>query len=57
MLRTWFGRFAGRAEVAFAVEGCTGWRLVVEEMVTARTTPHLAEPADAATQRGRKQRA
>jgi len=57
VLRTWFDRFAGRADVAFAVEGCTGWRFVVEEMVAAGIAPHLAEPADTATQRGRKKRA
>ncbi len=32
VLREWLGRFQGRADVAFAVEGCTGWRFVVEEM-------------------------
>src|SRR6266540_1616301 len=46
VLRGWFGRFAGHADVAFAVEGCTGWRFVVEEMVAAGVAPHLAEPAD-----------
>ena len=25
-LRAWLARFAGRDDVAFAVEGCTGWR-------------------------------
>jgi transposase len=25
-LRAWLARFAGREDVAFAVEGCTGWR-------------------------------
>ena len=39
------------------MEGCTGWRFVVEEMVAAGVEPHLAEPADTATQRGRKKRA
>ncbi len=39
VLRGWFGRFAGRADVAFAVEGCTGWRFVVEEMIAARRSP------------------
>ncbi len=35
-LRGWLGgRFGGRDDVAFAVEGCTGWRFVVEEMVRA----------------------
>jgi transposase len=27
-LRAWLARFAGREDVAFAVEGCTGWRYV-----------------------------
>jgi transposase len=56
-LREWLGRFAGRGDVAFAVEGCTGWRFVVEELVRAGVAPHLAEPADTAAQRGRKKRA
>ena len=50
-------RFDGRDEVAFAVEGCTGWRFVVEELTRARVEPHLAEPADTANLRGRKKRA
>ena len=31
-LRGWLGRFAGRGDVAFAFEGCTGWRYVAEEL-------------------------
>ena len=27
-LRAWLARFADREDVAFAVEGCTGWRYV-----------------------------
>ena len=27
-LRAWLARFAGRDDVRFAVEGCTGWRYV-----------------------------
>jgi transposase len=57
VLREWLGRFKGQEDVAFAVEGCTGWRFVVEELVRAGVEPHLAEPADTATQRGRKKRA
>jgi transposase len=57
MLRQWLQRFAGRSDVLFAVEGCTGWRFVVEELLRAGVEPHLAEPADTATQRGRKKRA
>jgi len=36
------------------VEGCTGWRFVVEELAAAGAQAHLAEPADTATARGRK---
>ena len=36
MLRDWLEQFAGRADVTFAVEGCTGWRFVVEELQAAR---------------------
>jgi transposase len=56
-LREWISRFAGRDDVTLAVEGCTGWRFVVEELLRAGVEPHLAEPADTATQRGRKERA
>ncbi len=56
-LRNWLQRFEGRDDVAFAVEGCTGWRFVVEELVRAKVEPHLAEPADTANLRGRKKRA
>ena len=34
-LRAWLARFAGRGDVAFAVEGCTGWRYVAEELAAA----------------------
>lgn len=57
-LRDWLtGRFSGHAEVGFAVEGCTGWRFIAEELRRAGIEPHLAEPADTATLRGRKKRA
>ena len=56
-LRSWLGRFAGRSDVAFALEGCTGWRFVAEELARAGSEAHLAEPADTAKERGRKQRA
>jgi len=57
VLQSWLGRFAGRDDVAFAVEGCTGWRFVVEELAAAEIRAHLAEPADTAAARGRKKRA
>jgi transposase len=43
--------------VALAVEGCTGWRYVVEEIVAAGFEAHLAEPADTQAARGRKRHA
>lgn len=56
-LHGWLHRFAGRSEVAFALEGCTGWRYVVEEMHRAGILTHLAEPAETAARRGPKRRA
>jgi len=56
-LRAWLSRFAGQADVQFALEGCTGWRYVVEELLAAGITPHLAEPADTAALRGKKRHA
>jgi len=56
-LREWLARFAGCDDVHFALEGCTGWRYVTEELAAARVTPHLAEPADTAALRGRKRHA
>ena len=43
--------------VAIVVEGCTGWRYVVEEVVAAGFEAHLAEPADTQAARGRKRHA
>ncbi len=56
-LRAWLARFAGRDHVAFAVEGCTGWRYVAEELAAAGIAAHLGEPADTAALRGRKRHA
>jgi transposase len=56
-LRQWLARFAGQDEVHFALEGCTGWRYVTEELAAAGIIPHLAEPADTAALRGRKRHA
>jgi transposase len=44
-------------QVQLAVEGCTGWRFVVEEITAAGYVAHLAEPADTMAQRGRKRHA
>ena len=56
-LRAWLARFADREDAAFAVEGCTGWRYVAEELAAAGVAAHLAEPADTAFARGRKRHA
>jgi transposase len=55
-LRAWLARMEGRP-AAFAVEGCTGWRFVVEELRQAGIEAHVAEPADTAALRGPKHRA
>jgi transposase len=55
-LRLWLRRFEQRQAV-FAVEACTGWRFVVEELERVGAVVHLAEPADTAALRGRKRRA
>jgi transposase len=56
-LRAWLARFAGLDDVHFALEGCTGWRYVAEELLAAGVTPHLAEPTDTAALRGKKRHA
>ena len=50
-------RRANREAVAMAVEGCTGWRYVVVEIMAAGFEAHLAEPADTQAARGRKHHA
>src|ERR1700681_1492129 len=46
---------AGDAE--FALEGCTGWRYVSEELAAAGVGVHLGDPAEIAALRGPKKRA
>jgi transposase len=55
-LRQWLAQFAGRA-AAFALEGCTGWRYVVEELQRAGIAAYLAEPADTSALRGPRRHA
>jgi transposase len=55
-VRLWLGELPCQ-EGAFAVEGCTGWRFVVEELQRAGLVAHLAEPAETAGRRGAKRRA
>lgn len=57
-LRAWLRRrFAGRADVTFVVEGCTGWRFIAEELARAGIGVQVAEPAETANLRGPKRRA
>jgi len=59
LLRSWLEHLLADTgtSAAFAVEGCTGWRFVVEELQRAGAEAHLAEPADTAAARGPKRRA
>ena len=56
-LRQFLARFAGEDRVSFAVEGCTGWRFIVEELERVGMAAHLADPAATADARGSKRRA
>ena len=56
-LRVWLARFDGVEDVHFAMEGCTGWRYVAEEVARVGGRAHVAEPADTAALRGKKRRA
>ena len=47
----------GRKKAAFALEGTTGWRFVVEELRARQMEAHLAEPAETRALRGPKRRA
>lgn len=46
---------AGGGDVA--MEGCTGWRYVAEELALAGLHAHVADPAETAARRGNKRRA
>src|SRR3954454_6698794 len=53
LLRRWLEKLLADTgtSAAFAVEGCTGWRFVVEELRRAGVQAHLAEPADTSAAR------
>jgi hypothetical protein len=53
-LRSWLSRLSGRDDVAFGLQGCTGWRYVAEELAAAGFEAHVGEPADTAALRGRE---
>ena len=56
-LRAWLGEHCPDGDAEFALEGCTGWRYVVEELATAGVVAHLGDPAEIAGLRGPKKRA
>ncbi|MBV8177235.1 MAG: IS110 family transposase [Mycobacterium sp.] len=56
-LRHWLGEHCPTGNAEFALEGCTGWRYVVDELSAAGVVAHLGDPAETAGLRGRKKRA
>jgi transposase len=56
-LRGWLGERCPDGDAEFALEGCTGWRYVTEELAAAGVVAHLGDPAEVAGLRGRKKRA
>ena len=60
-LRRWLGEEVGvRAQgrrVRLAMEGCTGWRFVAEEIAAGGFEALVAEPAEVQARRGPKRRA
>jgi transposase len=56
-LRAWLGEHCPDGDGEFALEGCTGWRYVSEELAAAGVGVHVGDPAEIAGLRGRKKRA
>jgi transposase len=56
-LRGWLAEHCPDGDGEFALEGCTGWRYVSEELAAAGLSVHLGDPAEIAALRGRKKRA
>jgi transposase len=56
-LRGWLGEHCPEGDAEFALEGCTGWRYISEELEAAGVGVHLGDPAEIAGLRGRKKRA
>ncbi|MFZ1178753.1 MAG: IS110 family transposase [Mycobacterium sp.] len=55
--RAWLSEHCPGGDAQFALEGCTGWRYVVEELRAAGAGAHLGDPAETAALRGPKKRA
>jgi transposase len=56
-LRGWLAEHCAAGGAEFALEGCTGWRYVSEELAAAGVAVHLGDPAEIAVLRGPKKRA
>jgi transposase len=56
-LRGWLAKHCPDGDAEFALEGCTGWRYVTEELGAVGAVGHLADPAETAALRGPKKRA
>jgi transposase len=56
-LRGWLSGQCPDGDGEFALEGCTGWRYVTEELAAADVGVHLGDPAEIAALRGPKKRA
>jgi transposase len=56
-LRGWLAEHCPDGDAGFALEGCTGWRYVCEELAAAGLGVHLGDPAEIAAARGPKKRA
>jgi transposase len=56
-LRCWLAEHCPDGDGEFALESCTGWRYVSEEVTAAGVGVHLGDPAEIAALRGRKKRA
>ena len=56
-LRCWLAERCPDGDADFALEGCTGWRYVSEELAAAGVGVHLGDPAEIAVLRGFKKRA
>jgi transposase len=57
MLRHWLSEHCRDGDAEFALEGCTGWRYVSEELAAAGLGVHVGDPAEIAVLRGPKKRA
>jgi transposase len=56
-LRGWLAEHCPEGDADFALEGCTGWRYVSEELAAVGVGVHVGDPAEIAAARGPKKRA